>query len=103
MSSIVGMGTAVPSHRLTNFDLEQLLDTSDEWIVERTGIRERRIAGADDNTITLATAACAEALKASKVDPELIDVLVVASVTPVQKLPATSAFVQDALGLHCGA
>ncbi|MEY2468270.1 MAG: 3-oxoacyl-[acyl-carrier-protein] synthase [Actinomycetota bacterium] len=103
MASIVGMGTAVPSHRLTNADLEATLDTSDQWIVERTGIRERRIAGPEDTTVTLATAACAEALKDSKIDPELVDVLIVATVSPVQKLPATSAFVQDALGLHCGA
>ena len=103
MASIVGMGTALPSDRLTNKDLEATLDTSDEWIVERTGIRERRIAGPDDTTVSLATAACAEAIKDSGVDPEIIDVLVVATVTPTQRLPATSAFVQDNLGLSCGA
>src|ERR1041385_5822714 len=97
------MGTAVPSPKLTNKDFEQLLDTSDEWIVERTGIRERRIAGPGDTTVTLATAAAAEALKESGLEPELIDLLVLATVTPVQKLPASSALVQDALGLSCGA
>src|SRR5689334_9003495 len=97
------MGTAVPSTRLTNKDLEQLLDTSDDWIVERTGIRERRIAGPDDTTVSLSTAAAAEALKDSGVDPELVDLLVLATVTPTQKLPASAAFVQDNLGLHCGA
>jgi 3-oxoacyl-[acyl-carrier-protein] synthase-3 len=97
------MGTAVPATRLTNKEFEQLLDTSDEWIVERTGIRERRIAAPEENTATLATAAAAEALKDAGVDPELIDLLVLATVTPAQQLPATAAFVQDNLGLHCGA
>jgi 3-oxoacyl-[acyl-carrier-protein] synthase-3 len=103
VSAIVGMGTAVPSTRLTNKDLEQLLDTSDEWIVERTGIRERRIAGPEDTTISLSTAACAEALKDSGLDAELVDLLVIATITPTVKLPATSAYVQDNLSLSCGA
>ncbi|HVV35888.1 MAG TPA: beta-ketoacyl-ACP synthase III [Acidimicrobiales bacterium] len=103
MTAIVGMGTALPSIRFTNKDFEQVLETSDEWIVERTGIRERRIAGPDDTTVSLATAAGAEALKDSGVDPELVDLLVLATVTPTQKLPASSAIVQDNLGLHCGA
>ncbi len=103
MSAIVGMGTAMPAGKLTNADLERVLDTSDQWIVERTGIRERRIAGPDETTATLATAACADAIKDSGIDPGLIDLLVVATITPPQKLPATSAFVQDNLGLQCGA
>ena len=97
------MGTAVPTPKLTNKDLEQLLDTSDEWIVERTGIRERRIAGPGDTTISLSTAACAEALKDSGLDSELVDLLVIATITPTVKLPATSAYVQDNLSLSCGA
>jgi len=103
MSSIVGMGTCLPNGRLTNRDLEATLDTTDAWILERTGISERRIAGADEDSATLATAACADAIKASGLDPEIIDLLVVATITPPQRLPATSAFVQDNLGLHCGA
>jgi 3-oxoacyl-[acyl-carrier-protein] synthase-3 len=103
MSAIVGMGTALPAGKLTNADLEATLDTTDAWIVERTGIRERRIAGPDDTTVTLATAACADAIKASGIDQDLIDILVMATITPPQKLPAASAFVQDNLGLRCGA
>lgn len=103
MSAIVGMGTAVPEGRLTNAHLEATLDTTDEWIFDRTGIRERRIAGPEDTTVTLATAAGAEAIKDSGLDPELIDLVVLATLTPVQQLPASSVYVQDNLGLHAGA
>ncbi|HUR78302.1 MAG TPA: beta-ketoacyl-ACP synthase III [Acidimicrobiales bacterium] len=103
MSAIVGMGTALPSGKLTNAHLEATLDTTDEWIFDRTGIRERRIAGPDDTTVTLATAAGAEAIKDSGVDPELIDLVVLATLTPVQQLPASSVYVQDSLGLSAGA
>lgn len=97
------MGTAVPDGRLTNAHLEATLDTTDAWIRERTGISERRIVGPDDTTVTLATAAGAEALKDSGVDPDSIDLLVLATLTPVQQLPASSVYVQDNLGLQCGA
>ena len=103
MSAIVGMGTAVPTGKITNAHLEATLDTSDAWIVERTGIRERRIAGPEDTTVTLATAAGAEAIKDAGVNPEEIDLLVLATLTPVQQLPASSVYVQDNLGLQCGA
>jgi 3-oxoacyl-[acyl-carrier-protein] synthase-3 len=103
LSAIVGMGTAVPEGRLTNAHLEATLDTTDEWIFDRTGIRERRIAGPEDTTVTLATAAGAEAIKDSGVDPELIDLVVLATLTPVQQLPASSVYVQDNLGLSAGA
>jgi 3-oxoacyl-[acyl-carrier-protein] synthase-3 len=97
------MGAAVPEGRLTNAYLEQTLDTSDEWIRDRTGIGERRMAGPDDTTVSLATAAGADAIKASGVEPDLIDLLVLATLTPVQQLPASSVYVQDNLGLSCGA
>ncbi|MBA2610236.1 MAG: ketoacyl-ACP synthase III [Actinobacteria bacterium] len=103
MSAIVGMGTALPTGRLTNKDLEATLDTTDEWIVERTGIRERRIAGPHDTTVSLATAAGAEAIADSGVDPTTIDLLILATLTPVQQLPASAVYVQDNLGLQCGA
>ncbi len=103
MSAIVGMGTALPAGKLTNADLEAVLDTNDQWIVERTGIRERRIAQPGDTTVTLATAACAEAIKDSDIDPALIDLLILATLTPVQQLPASAVYVQDNLGLSCGA
>lgn len=100
---IAGLGTALPEQRLTNADLEALLDTDDDWIVERTGIRERRVAGPDEDTATLAVAAGVAAIKDANLTPADIGLLVVATCTPVQAMPATAALVQDALGLACGA
>ena len=99
---LIGWGTALPESRLTNRDLEARLDTSDSWIVERTGIRERRVAGAGETTATLATTAARIALERAGLDPGDIDLLVVATVTPDQPLPHTGAFVGEALGLRCG-
>lgn len=101
--SIIGLGSAVPEERLTNADLERMVDTSDEWIVERTGIRERRVAAAGDTAATLGTDAAAAALKDAGLTPEDIGLLVVATTTPVQLFPATAVRIQDALGLRCGA
>lgn len=100
---IAGSGMAVPETRLTNADLQTRMDTSDAWIVERTGIRERRIAGADDNTASLAVAAGAAAIKDAGMTPDDVDLLVVATCTADQQVPGVSATVQDALGLRCGA
>jgi 3-oxoacyl-[acyl-carrier-protein] synthase-3 len=94
---------AVPEARLTNADLERRVDTTDAWIVERTGIRERRICGPEDSTVGLATAAGGAAVKDAGLTPDDVDLLVVATTTPDQQMPATSAFVQDAIGLRCGA
>ncbi len=94
---------AVPEARLTNADLEQLLDTSDQWIVERTGIRERRVAADDENSATLGAAAGAAAIKDAGLTPGDIGLVMVATCTPVQVLPSTAALVQEALGLRCGA
>ena len=80
-----------------------MLDTTDEWIVERTGIRERRIAGEDETTATLGVAAGAAALKQAGITPDDVDLLVVATTTPEQPIPQTSAFVHEGLGLRCGA
>jgi 3-oxoacyl-[acyl-carrier-protein] synthase-3 len=101
--AVAGLGTAVPEERLTNADLEAVLDTSDDWIVERTGIRERRVAAPGEDAATLAVAAGAAAIKDAGLTPADIDLLVVATCTPVQAMPATAALVQDALGLSCGA
>jgi 3-oxoacyl-[acyl-carrier-protein] synthase-3 len=100
---IAGTGFAVPEHRVTNADLEARVDTSDAWIVERTGIRERRVAGPEDSTASLAIGAGAAAIKDASITPGEVELLVVATCTPDQPLPATSASVQDGLGLHCGA
>ncbi|HEX7520750.1 MAG TPA: beta-ketoacyl-ACP synthase III [Acidimicrobiia bacterium] len=99
---ITGWGTALPRQRLTNLDLEQRVDTSDAWIVERTGIRERRIAGADETTASLAIHAGAAAIKHAGLTPGEIDLLIVATATPEQPIPHTGAFVGEGLGLDCG-
>ncbi len=97
---ITGWGTALPDKVVTNDDLATMLDTTDEWILERTGIRERRVGG---TTSGLAVESGRAALASAGVDPTAIDVLVLATTTPDQAVPATSAAVQDALGLRCGA
>jgi len=100
---IAGWGVALPEARLTNADLERRLDTDDRWIRERTGIAERRIAAASESTATLAGDAAAAAMKHADLTPEDVHLLVVATATPDQPLPETSAFVADRLGLRCGA
>ena len=94
---------AVPERRVTNFDLAQIVDTSDEWIAERTGIRERRVAGDGESTATLAIEAGFAAIKDAGVDPADIGCCIVATCTSEQPIPPTSSFVQDGLGLRCGA
>jgi 3-oxoacyl-[acyl-carrier-protein] synthase III len=101
-ATIVGYGVGIPEGRLSNHDLEALVDTSDAWIVERTGIRERRIAGAGESTATLAAAAAAAAIKSAGLTPTEIDLMIVATASPEQPLPHTGAFVGDLLGLRCG-
>ena len=99
---IAGWGTAVPEGRLTNHDLEQRVDTTDEWIVERTGIRERRIAAPHETTASLAIEAGTAAIKQAGITPDEVDLLIVATATPEQPIPHTGAFVGDGLGLSCG-
>jgi 3-oxoacyl-[acyl-carrier-protein] synthase III len=101
-ASIAGWGTAVPEQRLTNADLEQRVDTSDEWIVERTGIRERRVAADHETTASLAVEAGTAAIKVAGITPGDIDLLIVATATPEQPIPHTGAFVGEGLGLRCG-
>ena len=100
---IAGTGFAVPEHRVTNADLEARVDTNDAWIVERTGIRERRLSGPDDTTASLAIGAGANAIKDADITPDEVELLMLATCTADQQLPATSAAVQDGLGLRCGA
>lgn len=99
---IAGWGTGVPEGRLTNRDLEQRVETSDEWIVERTGIRERRIAAPAETTASLAIEAGTAAIKQAGITPDEVDLLIVATATPEQPIPHTGAFVGDGLGLSCG-
>jgi len=101
-AAISGWGTALPDQRLTNADLEQLVETSDQWIVERTGIRERRIATDGESTATLAVEAGAAAIKNAGLTPDAIDLMVVATASPEKLIPHTGAFVGDGLGVTCG-
>ncbi|MDP8987345.1 MAG: ketoacyl-ACP synthase III [Actinomycetota bacterium] len=98
--AVTGWGVALPDTAVTNAELEARLDTSDRWITERTGIRERRIGG---TTGQLAAAAARQALTAAGATPASVELLVVATSTPDQQLPATASTVQHALGLRCGA
>src|ERR1041385_2623455 len=92
--SIVGTGSYMPEKRLTNEDLMKIVDTSDEWIVTRTGIKERRIAGKDELTSDMATKAALKALEQAEVAPKDVDLILVATATPDMLFPATACFVQ---------
>ncbi|MFK7741357.1 MAG: beta-ketoacyl-ACP synthase III [Planctomycetota bacterium] len=96
---IAGLGRYVPEKRLTNQDLEKIVDTSDDWIVQRTGIRERRIAADDQVTSTLAIEAAKQALEHANIAPEDIQLIICATVTGDQPFPATACRV----GLELGA
>jgi len=97
---IRGTGSAVPARRLTNADLEKLIDTTDDWIVQRTGMRERRICGPEDSTATLATQAGKRALEAAGIGADELDLIIVATLTPELTTPSTSCLVQEALGIQ---
>ncbi len=98
-----GLGAAVPATRLTNDDLAAQVDTSDTWILERTGIKERRVVGPGVATSDLAEAAAREALADAGMAPDAVDALVVATCTPDQPLPSTASFVARGLGIRCAA
>jgi 3-oxoacyl-[acyl-carrier-protein] synthase-3 len=98
--AITGWGTALPDQIVTNYDLERTLDTDHDWIVERTGISERRIGG---TTTALSVEAGREAIARAGLQPGDIDALVLATTTPDRAVPGTSATVQHQLGLSCGA
>lgn len=95
---IVGVGSYVPERVLTNFDLEKMVETSDEWIVSRTGIKERRIAADHEASSDLAVRAAEKALDDAGLTAEEIDLIVVATITPDMSFPATACLVQDRLG-----
>jgi len=101
-SRISGTGHYVPEKVLSNLDLERMVDTSDAWIVERTGIRERRIAADGENTSDMAAAAGRHAIEAAGLAPEDIDMIIVNTVTPDMPLPATAMFVQQKIGARVG-
>ena len=99
---ITGSGSALPKNCVTNADLEERVDTSDDWIVERTGIRQRYIAGEGETTSTLATEAARKALDDAGVDAGEIGLIVLATATPDHTFPATATQVQSALGCRGG-
>jgi len=96
--SIIGTGSYVPERVLTNAELEKLVETSDEWITTRTGIKERRIAADDEHTSDLAAKAALNALEDAGITAEEIDLILVATVTPDMFFPSTACFVQAKIG-----
>jgi 3-oxoacyl-[acyl-carrier-protein] synthase III len=96
---ITGTGSYVPEKRLTNDDLSKLVDTNDEWITQRTGIKERRIAGSHESTATLASHAATRALAAAGLEPKHLDLIICATITPEMAFPSTACFVAASLGL----
>jgi 3-oxoacyl-[acyl-carrier-protein] synthase III len=98
-SVIAGTGSALPARRVSNDELAQTIDTSDEWIVERTGIRFRHIAGPDETTATLGADAASAAIAAAGLTAQDIDLIVLATATPDQTFPATATKVQAMLGI----
>ncbi len=99
---VVGLGACLPERVMTNADLERLVDTTDEWIVQRTGIRQRHIASPDETTSVLATRSAERALAAAQLKAADIDLIVVATSTPDYTFPATATQVQAALGVTQG-
>jgi 3-oxoacyl-[acyl-carrier-protein] synthase III len=97
-SRIIGWGMHAPGRVLTNADLEQIVDTSDEWIVSRTGIRERRVAGPDETTASMAAIAGRRAIAVAGLEPDDIDLILVATLTPDHLTPATATLVREAIG-----
>ena len=98
--SISAVGSYVPGKVLTNDDLEKRIDTTNEWITTRTGIKERRIADDDEHTSDMAAHAAQRALERAEVDPADVDLIILATITPDMPFPATACLVQEKLGAH---
>ena len=96
---IAGTGSYLPEGRITNDDLSKLVDTNDDWITQRTGIKERREAGKEETTATMGTIAAQRALEAAGLQPHDIDLIVCATITPDMQFPSTACFIAAALGL----
>lgn len=97
-AGILGTGTALPQKVMTNFDLEKLVDTTDEWITERTGIKERRQAGPEETTSKLSVQASLKALGMAGLSASDLDLIICSTISPDMPLPSTAAFVQRELG-----
>ncbi len=98
-SKILGTGSYLPEKIVTNHDLEKIVETSDEWIVERTGIKQRHLAGEHENAVTLAEAAARKAMDAAGLKPEDIEMIIVTSTTPHMMFPSTACLLQERLGI----
>jgi len=102
-SVVLGCGSYLPDRVLSNSDLSRMVDTSDEWILQRTGIRERRIAAAGQTTVDMGMAAARAALAAAQADAQTIDLVVLATSTPDNTFPASAVSIQAGLGIRQGA
>jgi 3-oxoacyl-[acyl-carrier-protein] synthase III len=102
-SVIAGSGSALPARIMTNADMSKVVDTTDEWIVERTGIKARHIANDSETTRTLGTLAARRALEHAGLTPDAVDLIIVATSTPDQTFPATATMIQADLGITRGA
>ncbi|MDP3803997.1 MAG: 3-oxoacyl-ACP synthase, partial [Candidatus Omnitrophota bacterium] len=99
-TGIIGLGSYLPEKVLTNKELEKMVDTTDEWITTRTGIKERRIARSDEATSDMAAEAARRALKDACLSPKDIDLVIVATITPDMFFPSTGCIVQHKLGMR---
>jgi 3-oxoacyl-[acyl-carrier-protein] synthase-3 len=101
---IIGTGAYVPQKILSNTDLEKMVETSDEWIVTRTGMKERRIAAGDEYTSDMGYQAALVALKKAQIEPAAIDLILVATLTPDHVFPSTACLIQSQLkAIHAAA
>ena len=97
-AAITGLGVYLPAKIMTNHDLAQIVDTSDEWIVQRTGIRERRIAAAEETTLSMGVAAARQALETAHLSADRLDLIICATLIPEHPFPSTACLAQEALG-----
>lgn len=99
-SRIMGTGSYLPEKILTNADLEKIVDTTEQWIIERTGIKQRHIVSDNETTCDLAEAAARNAIEAADIDPQSIDLIIVATTTPDRVFPSTACLLQQRLDIH---
>src|SRR5690348_17405558 len=97
-AGVIGTGSALPDKVITNFDLEKMVDTSDQWITERTGIKERRQAAPHETTSTLSVRASHKALEMAGIKPSDLDLIICSTISPDMPLPSTAALIQRELG-----
>jgi 3-oxoacyl-[acyl-carrier-protein] synthase III len=100
VAGVLGTGSALPEKVITNADLEKMVDTSDQWITDRTGIRERRQAAPDETTSTLSAQASRRALEKAGIEPSDLDLIICSTISPDMPLPSTASLIQRELGAH---